>query len=80
MLYVENIILPKGTREHWYQESCSSDSRNFNGQTITPITYLLEENNILVSWLPLNTTDRLQLMDISVNKPAKEHLKKQFEE
>ena len=29
--------------------------------------------------MPPNTTDHLQLMDIAVNKPAKEYIKKQFE-
>ena len=53
---------------------------NFKGQTTTKITNRLEKNNILISWLPPNTTDRLQPMDISVNKPAKEYLKKEFED
>ena len=30
---------------------------NFKGQTTTEITIRLEENNILISWLPPNTTD-----------------------
>lgn len=42
-----------------------------------PVLNLLKDNNILVALLPPNTTDRLQLMDILVNKPAKEYLKEE---
>ena len=41
---------------------------------------LLEANNIHVCLLPPNTTDQLQPLDISVNKPAKDFLKRKFEE
>ena len=39
---------------------------------------LLEENHLHVCLLPLNTTDLLQPMDISVNKPVKNFLKDKF--
>ena len=41
---------------------------NFRGQVTPSVDSLLEDNNIQVSLLPANTTDRLQLLDISVNK------------
>ena len=41
---------------------------------------LLEANNIRICLLSLNTTNRLQPMDLSVNKPAKDFLKRCFEE
>ena len=41
---------------------------------------VLEENNILVSLVPANCTDRLQLLDVSVNKSVKEFLCGQFHE
>ena len=44
---------------------------NFKGQITTAVIGLLEDNNIHVCRLPPNTTDRLQPMDVSVNKPAK---------
>ncbi len=53
---------------------------NFKGQITTTINNLLETNNINVCLLPANTTDLLQPMDISVNKPAKEFLKRKFEQ
>lgn len=39
----------------------------------------LEDNNIHTCLLPANTTDRLQPLDVAVNKPAKDFLKKKFE-
>ena len=53
---------------------------NFKGQVTTKINDLLEANNIHVCLLPPNTTDTLQPMDISVNKPAKDYLKRRFEQ
>ena len=41
---------------------------------------LLDAHNIHVCLLPANTTDRLQPMDISVNKLAKDFLKRQFDQ
>jgi len=35
----------------------------------------LEDNNILVAEVPVNCTDRLQQLDLSVNKPIKSHIK-----
>ena len=41
---------------------------------------LLENNNIIVVSIPANCTDCLQPMDLSVNKCAKEFLKRKFRE
>ena len=81
--YITEIVLPYVAQ---VRERLGTDSAalvvmdNFKGQATPKIMNLLEENNILVSWLPPNTTDRLQPMDISVNKPAKDYLKNQFGE
>ena len=52
---------------------------NFKGQITEPMTELLERHRIHTCVIPANATDHLQPMDISVNKPAKSFLKKQFE-
>ena len=51
---------------------------NFKGQMTEKVNDLLEENQLHVCLLPLNTTDLLQPMDISVNKPVKSFLKDTF--
>ena len=43
-----------------------------------PCRKLLDENNVSVVLIPPNCTDRLQPLDVSVNKSAKEFLCKQF--
>ena len=48
---------------------------NFKGQVTENISSLLEKHHLHVCLLPANTTDLLQPMDISVNKPAKSFLK-----
>ena len=53
---------------------------NFRGQIVPSVTDLLEANNIHTCLLPPNTTDKLQPMDLSVNKPAKDFLKRKFED
>ena len=44
------------------------------------ILSLPEENNILYVTVPSNCTDRLQPLDESVNKSAKEFMKSKFQE
>ena len=53
---------------------------NFKGQVTDKVISMLEKCHLHVCLLPANTTDLLQPMDVSVNKPAKSFLKKQFAE
>lgn len=53
---------------------------NFKGQITTKVNSVLEENNIHVVLLPPNTTDALQPMDLSVNKPFKDQMRAQFDD
>ena len=53
---------------------------SFNGQCTESLFKLLDVNNINVIIIPANCTDKLQPMDISVNKSAKEYLHKRFQE
>ena len=81
--YVEHIIVPyiKNVRENVGNDKAALVIMdNFKGQVTESVLKLLDDHNILVVLLPPNTTDQLQPMDISVNKPAKEYLRKRFEE
>ena len=51
----------------------------FKGQCTPAIFKLLEENNIDIVLVPANCTDRLQPLDISVNKAAKNFMRDQFQ-
>ena len=72
--YINNIIIPYVERVR----QLVSDRKpalmimdNFKGQITPSVSTLLEDRDIHVCLLPPNTTDLLQPMDISVNKPAK---------
>lgn len=53
---------------------------NFMGQVTDSITQFLEEHTMHIVKLLANCTDRLQLMDISINKAAKDFLWRKFNE
>ena len=69
MQYVENIIVPfvEQTRELLGEDKVVIMD-NFKGQVTAAMT---DKHRIHSYLLPPNTTDRLQPMDISVNKPVK---------
>ena len=50
----------------------------FFGQSRDTVSDALEENKILVVKVPAKCTDRLQPLDLSVNKPAKDFLCNKF--
>ena len=52
----------------------------FAAQGTEDVLKLLEKNNIYIVMVPANCTDRLQPLDVSVNKPAKDFLREQFHE
>ena len=81
--YIENIIVPyiNSVRQAVGNDTPAMISMdNFKGQVTSAGNSRLEANSIHVCLLPPNTTDRLQPLDISVNKPAKDFLKRKFEE
>ena len=81
--YIKEIIIPYVDRQRELLEEEKPAlviMDNFKGQITSAVNALLEKNNIHVCLLPPNTTDRLQPLDVSVNKPAKDILKQQFED
>ena len=82
--YIEHIIVPYVEQ---VRQDINDDEKaavviidNFKGQVTQSVNALLEHHNIHVCLLPPNTTDLLQPMDISVNKPAKNFIKNKFQE
>ena len=80
--YITCIIVPyvERVRDDVGEKSAAVIIDNFKGQVTDAVIDLLEEHGIYVCLLHANTTDRLQPMDVGVNKPAKDFLKQQFEE
>jgi len=83
--YIEEIILPylsKKRRELKLSENYPALMifDNFKAQCTGAILKLLDENYISVVMVPPNCTDRLQPLDVSVNKAAKEFLRNEFQE
>ena len=81
--YLENIICPyvEGAR---HRLKCDSPALviidNFKGQITPSCISRLESCHIHTCLLPANTTDSLQPLDVSVNKPFKDFLRRQFDE
>ena len=83
--YVEKIIVPFVTQkrkalklEASYPAITIFDG--FKGQTTNDIRALLNSHNIIPMQLPANCTDKLQPLDISINKPMKDHIKAKFQQ
>ena len=51
---------------------------NFSGQKTTSLLEKLEEKGIVVVMIPAGTTDRLQPLDVSTNKAAKDFMREKF--
>jgi transposase-like protein len=83
--YIQNILVP-----FIKQKRCSLHLSpqypalvlfdRFKGQCTPNVLSILNKNNILFVVVPANCTDRLQPLDVSVNKAAKECLRRQFQQ
>ena len=83
MEYIEKIIIPyKDSKRKELKVSSDQPALAiydvFKGQQTEDIVKLLEQNNIYVVSVPANCTDRLQPMDLSVNKAAKHFMRSKF--
>ena len=82
--YIRLILLPYIERK---RTELSLDSTQpalvifdrFKGQCTDQILKLLDDNNIRIAVVPANCTDRLQPLDVSVNKSVKDYLRQQFQ-
>ena len=83
--YIEEIILPY-VNEKRRQLHLEDDHPAlvifdvFKGQCTEEVLKMLNDNHIEHVLVPANCTDRLQPLDLSVNKPAKEFLRRRFQE
>ena len=83
--YIAKIILPYVTQKG--KDLNLDDSHSalvifdmFKGQCTDNVFKLLEENNIQVVIVPSNCTDRLQPLDLTVNKSVKTFMRSNFQE
>lgn len=85
MEYIKSIILPYVERKRKELELSPDQPALaifdvFKGQQTESVLKLLNENNVLVVCVPANCTDRLQPMDLSINKSVKEFMRRKFRE
>ena len=83
--YVNKIIIPYVTEMRQKLKLSNDHSALvifdiFKGQCTESVFKLLDDNNIIYVLVPANTTDKLQPLDLSVNKPAKDFMKSKFQE
>ena len=82
--YIDNILLPY-VKEKRRNLNLADDYPalvlfdNFKAQCTSNLLTLLDQNNINVVLIPANCTDRLQPLDVSVNKAVKNQLRNQFQ-
>lgn len=51
----------------------------FKGQTTPKILTLLRQNNVIPLIVPANCTDKLQPIDVSINKPVEHQMRTRFQ-
>ena len=84
LAYTENIIVPYVVKMHStlklpHSQSALAIFDHFEGQLTSRVQASLDSNDIFAVDVPANCTDRLQPMDLSINKPFKYHMKASFQ-
>ena len=82
--YIESVIVPYMAQK---RRQLGLDLKHtglvildeFKGQTTSRVLNLLQSNDLMYVIVPPNCTDRLQLLDVSVNRSAKQFLRSKFE-
>lgn len=79
--YIEKVIVPfiSKKRESLKLNKDRAVFDCFKGQTTPAIHALLENHNIITVKVPANCTDKLQPLDVSLNKPMKDEMKQRFQ-
>ena len=83
--YIDKVIVPFVTKKRQELKvnpmfPAAAIFDNFRGQTTDDILSHLRCHNSVLIQLPANCTDKLQPLDISVNKPMKDHFKSKFQQ
>ena len=78
--YIQKIIIPSVNSKREMlklqkQHPALAIIDCFKGQTTSRILSLLRENNIVPVIVPANCTDKLQPIDVSINKPIKDQMR-----
>ena len=82
--YIESVIVPYMSQK---RRQLGLDLKHtglvildeFKGQTTSRVLNLLQSNDLMYVIVPPNCTDRLQPLDVSVNRSAKQFLRSKFE-
>ena len=85
MRYLERILFPyvEAKRAELHLDTnypCLVIFDRFRGQCTSRITSMLKKRHIHIAVVPANCTDRLQPLDVSVNKAVKVFLRNQFQD
>ena len=84
MLYINEVLEPYITAKRAQLNQSTTPALliydAFRAHTTDGIQQRLEELNVRLVMVPKNMTDHLQPLDISVNKPAKNYMKRRYAE
>ena len=81
-LFYEKVVIPYVDEVHQGKQIPDQKALlimdNFKSLSTGNVLQSLDDNGVLVLFLPASTTDRLQPLDLSINKAAKDFLRDKF--